>query len=82
MTTRRLYNDLSDEAPSTAPVLAVLSVLVDCLEQSNLCVFVSPLCVFVCDRRQVNILNLCETPSIILSNTQALMAKWMKRLPT
>lgn len=48
MTTRRLYNDLSDEAPSTAPVLAVLSVLVDCLEQSNLCVFVSPLYVCLC----------------------------------
>lgn len=42
MTTRRLYNDLSDEAhlPSTVPVLAELSVLVDCLEKSNLCVFV------------------------------------------
>lgn len=50
MTTRRLYNDLSDEAhlPSAAPVLAVPSVLVDCLEQSNLCVFVSPLHVCLC----------------------------------
>lgn len=36
--------------------LAVLSVLVDCLEQSNVCVFVSQymcVCVGVCDRRQL-----------------------------
>lgn len=48
----------------------------------SVCVCVSPVCVFVCDRSQLHILNLCETPSIILSNTPALMAKWMKRLPT
>lgn len=84
MTTRQLYNDSSGEAHlptlhSTCPC-CTLSVNADCLEQSNMCGFVSPCvhaCVCVCEKETTYYLF---KVSIVHAFTQAVNVKRIRDL--